>query len=154
MTSGLKPWYDVYPLTPALRLGLVTVLSELGFSPDLFRLLIVNPLLSFIRVYWRSFAVEESRYTGKPSSFEIPCSVFVIQYTVFYRFSLPFQTQTKNAFPGALAGKGVLCAAKTVKRKVILRVFGLAWLGLAWLGLQEVYHSLISPIYIENIPKR
>ncbi len=25
--SGLKPWYDVYPLTPALRLGLVTVLS-------------------------------------------------------------------------------------------------------------------------------
>jgi len=53
----------VYPLTPALRLGLVTVLSELGFSPDsawsskclywacrsvratnLFRLFIVNPL--------------------------------------------------------------------------------------------------------------
>ena len=42
--SGLKPQYDVYPLTPALRLGLrtepveVTVLSELGFSltvPDL-----------------------------------------------------------------------------------------------------------------------
>jgi len=32
--SGLKPQYDVYPLTPALRLGLVTVLSELGFSPD------------------------------------------------------------------------------------------------------------------------
>ena len=34
MPSGLKPQYDVYPLTPALRLGLVTVLSELGFSPD------------------------------------------------------------------------------------------------------------------------
>ena len=34
MPSGLKPQYDGYPLTPALRLGLVTVLSELGFSPD------------------------------------------------------------------------------------------------------------------------
>ena len=34
MPSELKPRYDVYLLTPDLRLGLVTVLSELGFSPD------------------------------------------------------------------------------------------------------------------------
>jgi len=32
--SGLKPRYGVYPLTPALRLGLVTIFSKLGFSPD------------------------------------------------------------------------------------------------------------------------
>ena len=32
--GGIKPGYDMSPLTPALRLGLVTVLSELGFSPD------------------------------------------------------------------------------------------------------------------------
>jgi len=32
--SGLKPRCDAYPLTPALRLGLMVALSELGFSPD------------------------------------------------------------------------------------------------------------------------
>ena len=55
----------------------------------------------------------------------------------FCRFSLPFQTQTKNAFPGTLAGKGVLCVTNTVKPNVKLGVFcwlGLAWLGLAWLA--------------------
>ena len=34
VSSGLKPRYDMYPLIPALRLGLVTVLYKLGFSPD------------------------------------------------------------------------------------------------------------------------
>ena len=36
---------------------------------------------------------------------------------------------------------------KTIKRKVWL---GVTWLGLAWLGLQEMYHLLISPIYLNN----
>jgi len=52
----------------------------------------------------------------------------------------------KNAFPGTLAGKGVLCVAKTVKLKVKLGVF---WLGLAWLGLQEMCHSFTPTIYLK-----
>ena len=64
----------------------------------------------------------------------------------FCRFSLPFQTQTKNAFPGTLAGKGVLCVTNTVKPNVKLGVF---WLGLAWLGLQEMYHSFTPTIYLK-----
>ena len=86
-------------------------------------------------VYLRSFAI----YVGTRSAvsllhnskFLVRYSIFVIQHTVFCRFSLPFQTKIKNAFPGTMAGKGVLCVTNTVKLKVKLGVF---WLGLAWLA--------------------
>src|SRR3990167_10354034 len=59
-SSGLKPQYGVYPLTPALRLGLVTVLSELGFSPDSAGYIIPDIVqltqnFSFSRISWAIF---------------------------------------------------------------------------------------------------
>jgi len=60
--------------------------------------------------------------------------------------------KTKNAFPGALAGKGVFNPHKYPFRKrgfvrLIIRYY-LAWLGLAWLAMNMpltfLYNGLVD----------
>jgi len=57
----------------------------------------------------------------------------------------------KNAFPGTLARKGVLCVTETVELKVKLGVF---WLGLAWLGLARKGSTIhLPPQFLFELPE-
>ena len=69
----------------------------------------------------------------------------------FFKFSCLLKPKKKTPIPALSPEKAFLYYQKCKTKRIIRYIWlGLAWLGLAWLGLQEMYHLLISPIYLNN----